>query len=34
LEGEARERELARMLSGATTKTALAHARELLATLD
>ncbi len=30
LEGTAREAELARMLSGAKTKTALAHARELL----
>lgn len=30
LEGAARETELARMLSGAKTKTALAHARELL----
>jgi len=31
VEGEDREREIARMLSGSTTETSLAHARELLA---
>ena len=31
VEGEGREREIARMLSGTATETSLAHARELLA---